>query len=220
MNTENYEINVGLHKSRKDPKDPVLVSFKVEGVPAFDIPKPVKVHRTEAESSIEKKKLKNIPCPFDDCDELLSRLEFKDHCLRHRKASVEENRRKESDKFPGNEIHENIETVTNEETSSEEKKEEVFEETKGRHQDCDTPKRSSIKRLLSSFSPNSPDFEQPPSKKILLEKVKPSLLFSPTKTEEKGGVISSALGYFRLDQDSQLQSPSRLFLSESHSQNN
>ena len=79
------DIRVDVHKNRRNPLDPVIVSFKVKGVPKFDIPKPVMLKRKAQEN--EKNKEKNIPCPYDNCEELLSRQEFRDHLNQHRERN-------------------------------------------------------------------------------------------------------------------------------------
>ena len=76
------DIRVDVHKNRRNPLDPVVVSFKVKGVPKYDIPKPVMLRKKAPE--IEKDKVKNIPCPYDNCEELLSREEFRGHLNQHR----------------------------------------------------------------------------------------------------------------------------------------
>ena len=79
------DIRVDVHKNRRNPMDPVLVSFKVKSVHKYDIPKPVMLKRKAQEN--EKHKEKNIPCPYDDCEELLSRQEFRDHLNQHRERN-------------------------------------------------------------------------------------------------------------------------------------
>ena len=71
-----------VHKNRRNPLDPVVVSFKVKGVPKYDIPKPVMLKKKAEEN--KKDQVKNIPCPYDNCEELLSRQEFRDHLNNHR----------------------------------------------------------------------------------------------------------------------------------------
>ena len=89
-------IGVDVHKNRKNPLDPVVVSLKVKGVPALDIPKPVQLKKKAQVS--EKDTVENIPCPYDNCEELLSRLEFKTHLSKHREEnrSSENNQKEES----------------------------------------------------------------------------------------------------------------------------
>ena len=71
-----------VHKNRRNSLDPVVVSFKVKGVPKYDIPKPVMLKKKAEEN--KKDQVKNIPCPYDYCEELLSRLEFRSHLNNHR----------------------------------------------------------------------------------------------------------------------------------------
>ena len=178
VDTESYQINVDLHKNRKNPKDPVLVSFKVDGVPAFDIPKPVKVHQSKP--PVEKISVGNIPCPYDDCDRVdLSRAEFKEHCLSHKKALVEESKPEESIK------NDDLSDERNEESSQ------IAESP--------TPlqNQSSIFNFFQRFSPKSPNF-QPPRKKIKLDKVGPEIQYTQTKQENADKVISSSVGYFKV----------------------
>lgn len=79
------DIRVDVHKNRRNPLDPVVVSFKVKGVPKYDIPKPVMLKKKAPD--IEKDKVRNIPCPYDDCEELLSREEFRGHLNQHRQQN-------------------------------------------------------------------------------------------------------------------------------------
>ena len=199
VDTESYQINVDLHKNRKDPKDPVLVSFKVDGVPAFDIPQPVKVHPPQ--STVEKISVGNIPCPYDNCDRMdLTREEFREHCLTHKKASVEESKPKEE--------------IKNDDLK---KVDESDERNKDSSQSCESPtklqKQSSIFNFFQRFSPISPCF-QPPRKRIKLDREGPPIPGTPTKTENDNNVISSSVGFFKLDDDSRVRSPDRPVLTE------
>merc|ERR1712098_1034990 len=150
--SNNYEIGVDMHKNRRDPKDPVIVSFKVNGVPAFDIPNPVKVKKNPLDN--ESDKIKNIPCPYDDCNELLSRLQFKEHCLQHKdtKNISESQADNESADVPANEseaANESIEFV-------EEIVKSPIEKTSAQKE-----KQSSILSFFKRFSP----CDGPPIKK-------------------------------------------------------
>jgi len=222
VDTESYEINVDLHKNRKNPKDPVLVSFKVEGVPAFDIPQPVKLQKSELSHEIIK--MKNIPCPYDDCEELLSRLEFKEHCLKHKEVKVEEKCKNDIPHESFNVIESQKYKISNADESEMESNE-IPNEVENRHETklnseledrIEQPKQSSISNFFTRFSPKSPEFCQPLRKKIRLEKVKPPFPCTPTKTEDKcqDTVISSPFGYFKVDGDVQVKSPPRNVLSE------
>jgi len=84
MSSENFEIKIHMYKDRKNVKEPEIATFQITGMPAVDIPNPVKVHKDVTESIEDK--IKNIPCPFDDCCELISRLQFKEHCRQHREG--------------------------------------------------------------------------------------------------------------------------------------
>ena len=70
------DIRVDVHKNRRNPLDPVVVSFKVKGVPKYDIPKPVMLKKKAPD--IEKDKV---------CEELLSREEFRGHLNQHRQQN-------------------------------------------------------------------------------------------------------------------------------------
>ena len=226
VNTETYQINVDLHKNRKDPKDPVLVSFKVDGVPAFDIPKPVKLHKPEP--TVEKNSLRNIPCPHDHCEVLLSRAEFKEHCLTHKKASVEE--LKESEARDGNYLStdQNTQLHKNNIDSDEIKNDDVpsvdqIDERRESSQSDKTPtKQSSIFNFFNLFSPKSPEFEKPPRKRIKLDKMGSSIQDTPPRVENTDDVIiSSPVGFFKVDDNSHIGSPKRPVLAEqSHRQVN
>ena len=239
VDTETYQINVDLHKDLKDPKDPVLVSFKVAGVPAFDIPKPVKLHQSEP--AVEKSSLRNIPCPYDHCEELLSRAEFKEHCLAHKKASVEES--KEPEESDRNDLNEDQNTKFDrdrEEIKNDDiKSVDQIDERRESDNDKSPTKQSSIFNFFHRFSPKSPKFEdfQPLRKRIKLEKVGPSIQGSPPpppvpapappppppkpKTENTDNVISSQIGFFKVDDNSHVESPNRPVLAEqSHRQVN
>ena len=117
---QNRNITVDMFKNRKKDLKPVL-SFQVNSVPAFDIPNPVKVRKDVMEENPEDK-IKNIPCPFDDCEELVSRLQFRNHCRQHREEKIvqkEPDKEKnlvetEGEKTGSENIH------TNDESSSEE----------------------------------------------------------------------------------------------------
>merc|ERR1712062_466581 len=186
VDTETYQINVDLHKNRKDPKDPVLVSFKVDGVPAFDIPRQVKVQKPEP--TVEKISVGNIPCPYDDCDRMdLTRAEFKEHCLSHKKALVEESKPEERIK------NDDLNKVDLSDERNEEKESSQDDESPPA-----LPKQSSIFNFFQRFSPKSPTF-QPPRKRIKLDKVGPKIQGTPTKTENSESVISSSVGYFKVD---------------------
>ena len=193
VNTESYEINVGLHKNRKDPKDPVVVSFKVEGVPAFDVPKPVKVHKTASKVEMEKV----IPCPHDHCEELLSRLEFREHCLKHKEEAARVTRHRGEEEDQPDEGQGQVET---EERGHDEDVKSVSQTT--------LEKQSAIENFFNHFSPDSPNFDQPPRKKIKLDKA------SQSKPESEGCVISSPVGYFKVDQVIHPKSPVRKVLGD------
>lgn len=83
--TKDYEITIDMFKNRKNPKERRVARFQVTGMPAVDIPNQVKVHKSENVGD----KIKNIPCPFEDCTELVSRQQFKEHCRQHREGSKE-----------------------------------------------------------------------------------------------------------------------------------
>merc|ERR1712227_346766 len=80
-----------------------------------------------------------------------------------------------------------------------------------------SPKRQnqSLSSFFSRFSPKSPDFlenYQPQRKKIKLEKIRPPIPRTPTKTEDKDTVISSPIGFFKIDE--YVNSPTRKVLTE------
>ena len=117
---QNRNITVDMFKNRKKDLKPVL-SFQVNSVPAFDIPNPVKVRKDVMEENPEDK-IKNIPCPYDDCEELVSRLQFRNHCKQHREGKiVQKNTDKEEDLVEG------VETCTKKKhTDDESSPEEAF----------------------------------------------------------------------------------------------
>ena len=84
----NREINVDVHKNRKDPNDPIVARFEVTGAPPpKDILLPVSVKKEV--TAKERDKVKNIPCPWDDCNTLLNRIEFSSHLAAHKGHSTE-----------------------------------------------------------------------------------------------------------------------------------
>ena len=225
VDTETYQINVDLHKNRKDPKDPVLVSFKVDGVPAFDVPKPVKLHQTEPK--VEKNSVRSIPCPYDYCEVLLSKAEFKEHCLTHKKTSVEQSKEpEESDRSDLN-TDQNSKFDNNKMDTDEIKNDDISVQIEERRESSQSDKSPILLRKQSSFfdlfSPKSPEFEdrKPPRKKIKLDKLGPSIPGTPPKTENTDIVISSPVGFFKVDDNSHVGSPKRPVLAEqSHRQVN
>ena len=220
--SHNYQIDVDMHKNRRNPKDPVVVSFKVNGVPAFDIPNPVKVKKNDLDNASDK--IQNIPCPYDGCEELVSRLQFKDHCREHRADG-------DDDTSHGNTGDDGVETAV---------EHPVTEDTKDRHEsqtqtsDTELPgesgveaantsikvvsevkvkelltnlekpkqieKQSTILSFFKRFDPK-PKQVEPPTKKLKLDK-EIELLKTPPKatvvSPPKDTVISSPLGYFKV----------------------
>ena len=84
----NREISVDVHKNRADPKDPVVARFEVTGAPPpKDILLPVALKKQV--SALERDKVKNIPCPWEDCNMLLNRIEFSSHLAAHKGHSTE-----------------------------------------------------------------------------------------------------------------------------------
>merc|ERR1712029_1237018 len=203
--SNNYEIGVDMHKNRRDPKDPVIVGFKVNGVPAFDIPNPVKVKKNPLDN--ESDKIKNIPCPFDQCDDLLSRLEFKDHCSHHKTSnseSNEEDNKGSSQKFEEGEaeisVNDNADVPANE---SIEVVEEIVKSPKLQNS-AQKEKQSSILSFFKRFSPA----DGPPTKKAKLDRSASPILRTPDKNEgESKKVISSPVGYFKVDEEITMKSP-------------
>ena len=206
-----YEINCDMHKNRKDPSDPVVVSFKVNGVPAFDIPQPVKLRKDDLEES---DKVKNIPCPFDGCSKLLSRIDFKTHCLVHREnqdeTSIEENDQVEVAVVPSDAISVEMEESPIIQDNNESV--EIIEEVKARDEPASkvksTEKQSSILSFFKRFSPNVGE-NVSPIKKPKIEKTVTSSPILKTPLREKNGdsVISSPVGYFKVDQEITMKSP-------------
>ena len=218
--SHNYQIDVDMHKNRRNPKDPVVVSFKVNGVPAFDIPNPVKVKKNDLDNASDK--IQNIPCPYDGCEELVSRLQFKDHCREHRADG-------DDDTSHGNTGDDGVETAVGHP---------LTEDTEDRHEsqssDTELPgesgveaantsikvvsevkvkelltnlekpkqieKQSTILSFFKRFDPK-PKQVEPPTKKLKLDK-EIELLKTPPKatvvSPPKDTVISSPLGYFKV----------------------
>ena len=218
--SQNYQIDVDMHKNRRNPKDPVVVSFKVNGVPAFDIPNPVKVKKNDLDNASDK--IQNIPCPYDGCEELVSRLQFKDHCREHR-ADGDDNT------SHGNTGDDGVETAVEhpltEDTEDRHESQisdtelpgesgveaantsiEVVDEVKVKEllTNLDKPKhiekQSTILSFFKRFDPQ-PKQVEPPTKKLKLDRE-----IEPPKTPPKATVISppkdtvisSPLGYFRV----------------------
>ena len=265
--SDNYDIDVEMHKNRRDPKDPVVVGFKVKGVPAFDIPMPVKLKKNELDNETDK--VKNIPCPFNDCEELLSRLEFKEHCKQHREKQPEEDNSdpptaKDDDKSNAlsnegstdsnersiddqgdeevavsvaepkdtisnitdeskcddqevpvsvkepkdsfNNVTSESETVESQNDQSIEIVEEVVNSSPVNNKQ--SAKQATILSFFKRFSPKI-DAETPPTKKKKKEgsKNSPVLKTPEKKEEEKATVISSPVGYFKVDEDISIKSP-------------
>ena len=67
----------------------------MKGVPKYEIPKPVMLKKKVQED--EKAKVKDIPCPYDECEELLSRQEFRAHLNKHREQNKSDNNTKNVD---------------------------------------------------------------------------------------------------------------------------
>jgi len=74
-----FDISVDYAKSRKDPP---VTRFLLKGTPVRDIPMPVKLMKKDEARDVDK--IKNIPCPWEECSQLVSRLDFKNHCQKHR----------------------------------------------------------------------------------------------------------------------------------------
>ena len=218
--SQNYQIDVDMHKNRRNPKDPVVVSFKVNGVPAFDIPNPVKVKKNDLDNASDK--IQNIPCPYDGCEELVSRLQFKDHCREHR-ADGDDNTSPENTGDDGVETavehpltedtedrHESptrdtelpgesgVEAAnTSIEVASEVKVKELLTNLEKPKQ---IEKQSTILSFFKRFDPK-PKQVEPPAKKLKLDK-EIELPKTPPKatviSPPKDTVISSPLGYFKV----------------------
>jgi hypothetical protein len=86
----NTVIEVAVHKNRSDPRDEAVARFRVTPAPRppNNLPEPVAVRRKEEERKGDT--VRNIPCPMDDCHQLLSRLEFHSHLAAHREEGEEE----------------------------------------------------------------------------------------------------------------------------------
>ena len=188
--------------------------FQVNGVPAFDIPNPVKVKKNPLDN--ESDKIKNIPCPYDQCDDLLSRLEFKDHCSHHKETSNsesnEEDNKGSSQKFEEGEaeisVNDNADVPENENTieaanESIEVVEEIVKSPKLQNS-AQKEKQSSILSFFKRFSPA----DGPPTKKAKLDRSASPILRTPDKNEgESKKVISSPVGYFKVDEEITMKSP-------------
>ena len=97
----NRNINVDVHKNRKDPNDPVVARFEVTGAPhPKDILLPVSLKKEV--TAKERDKVKNIPCPWEDCNTLLNRIEFSSHLAAHKGLSTKEEEK--STILPGQEV--------------------------------------------------------------------------------------------------------------------
>jgi len=220
--SQNYQIDVDMHKNRRNPKDPVVVSFKVNGVPAFDIPNPVKVKKNELDNASDK--IQNIPCPFDGCEELVSRLQFKDHCKEHR-ADGDDNSSYEN---TGDDTVETaVEHSVTEDTDAKEDRHESQtsdielpgESVEAANKSIEEVDEAKVKELLTNlekpktsekqstilsffkrFDPKPKQME-PPTKKLKLDR-EIELLKTPPKatviSPPKDTVISSPLGYFKV----------------------
>ena len=220
--SQNYQIDVDMHKNRRNPKDPVVVSFKVNGVPAFDIPNPVKVKKNELDNASDK--IQNIPCPFDGCEELISRLQFKDHCKEHR-ADGDDNSSYEN---TGDDTVETaVEHSVTEDTDAKEDRHESQtsdtelpgESVEAANESIEEVDEAKVKELLTNlekpktsekqstilsffkrFDPKPKQME-PPTKKLKLDR-EIELLKTPPKatviSPPKDTVISSPLGYFKV----------------------
>ena len=83
-------------------------------------------------------------------------------------------------------------------------------------------KQSSIFNFFNLFSPKSPEFEKPPRKRIKLDKMGPPIQDTPPRVENTDDVIiTSPVGFFKVDDDSHIGSPKRPVLAEqSHRQVN
>ena len=215
--SHNYQIDVDMHKNRRNPKDPVVVSFKVNGVPAFDIPNPVKVKKNDLDNASDK--IQNIPCPYDGCEELVSRLQFKDHCREHR-ADGDDNTSPENTGDDGVETaveHPDTKDRHESQTSDTElpgesgveaanTSIEVVDEVKVKEllTNLEKPKQSEKQSTILSFFKRfdpKPKQVEPPTKKLKLDK-EIELLKTPPKatvvSPPKDTVISSPMGYFKV----------------------
>jgi len=214
--SNNYEIGVDMHKNRRDPKDPVIVSFKVNGVPAFDIPNPVKVKKNPLDNETDK--IKNIPCPYDDCNELLSRLQFKEHCLQHKDTKNISESQEEDENTTCQEVeeekateisdNESADVPANESEAANESIEFVEEIVKSpiEKTSAQKEKQSSILSFFKRFSP----CDGPPIKKAKLDRSASPTLRTPKKeanVDESQKVISSPVGYFKVDEEITMKSP-------------
>ena len=93
----NREINVDVFKNRRDPNDPIVARFEVTGAPPpKDILLPVSVKKEV--TAKERDRVKNIPCPWDDCNTLLNRIEFSSHLAAHKGHSTETEEEDEEEK--------------------------------------------------------------------------------------------------------------------------
>merc|ERR1711874_872978 len=76
-------------------------------------------------------------------------------------------------------------------------------------------KQSSIFNFFNLFSPKSPEFEKPPRKRIKLDKMGPPIQDTPSRVENTNDVIiSSPVGFFKVDDNSHIGSPKRPVLAE------
>ena len=99
----NREISVDVYKNRADPKDPIVARFEVTGAPhPKDILLPVSVKKEV--TAKERDKVKNIPCPWDDCNTLLNRIEFSSHLAAHKGYSTETEEEEQATIVEGQEV--------------------------------------------------------------------------------------------------------------------
>ena len=210
--SSNYDIDVDMHKNRRDPKDPVIVSFKVKGVPAFDIPEQVKVSKNSLDES---DKVKNIPCPFENCEAVLSRVEFKLHCSEHRKEDANNVDTTCDDEKQIDNIVQNME---NSEEMVDDPGNDSVEFIEEKHlspvKTFTSPppgKQSSILSFFKRFSPSKT--VQIPAKRSKVETESDDVIVTtPIKdnSDNKDNVISSPVGYFKMDEEISLKSPVKM----------
>ena len=178
-----YEISVDMHKNRKDPKDPVVVSFKVTGVPAFDIPKPVKLRKDDHE---------------DESDEI------KQHRDREEKQETSDKKEKQQEDVQSDHNSESSDSEQVEDARNEsiEILKEVTESPSTKAKTVE--KQSSILSFFKRFSPSEEE-NSPVRKKIKLSDPASPVLKTPLKEKNRNSsgdkVISSPVGYFKIDED-------------------
>ena len=147
---------------------------------------------------------------------MLSRLEFKDHCAQHKESnnseSNEEKNKGSSQEFEEKEakisVNDNADVPENENTieaanESIEVVEEILKSPKLQNS-ANKEKQSSILSFFKRFSPA----DGPPMKKAKIDRSASPILRTPEKNEgDSKKVISSPVGYFKVDEEITMKSP-------------